>query len=604
MKEKRIHSLLWVLLTLVLVAAAFFGARAERSTLGFFLGDTDIRIEVYRAENGEQYVFLPAGVTPDQLRAAPNGPGRFRLDGRELTWGVRCEGLETGVTYRLESGWGEPAELQFLQGENAGTVFLSTASGSLDQIHGDKEYSEDMWIHVWDSAGVSCIREGVGTLKGRGNATWKYEKKPYSVTLSEPADILGMGQASQWVLLANATDQSNLHNYLALSLAAGSGLEWTPECRFVNLYANGEYQGLYLLTEKVETGPQRLDIPIGDDGFLGKIDFASRWNSLRNPFKTDAGRTVEIASPDALSGSQSRQIREMVNRMEQGILSGSLEGMDLDSWVRRYLVDEITGNIDADLASSYFYGKDGVVFAGPVWDYDRAFGNTPRNENPESFIAANREKARGIQSVYYGALTENPVFRARVAELYRTEFLPRLEAWTTGEILEIGKSIAGSAHMNDIRWAAMFAHLQEVDPSARNLTDYIRRRMEFLNSAWLDGVEYCTLQLELTPGSFYRNFAVKKGEVPDPGQIVQFLKDMDPETAVWTEGSSGQEVPLLEPMTENRILRLVQPSGERQTAAVIAPEEGDDGLRCSLLPLLLILGLGILIFREFRNRKI
>ena len=593
----------WIVLTAVLLVAAVFGARGEASTLGFTVEgeNSSVRIEIYRAEDGCQYVFLPAGVELNRVFAAPTGNGRFVLNGRELAQGVSCDGLETGIAYPLESDDGTQGNLQFLRAGQQATLFITTASGSLETIHSDKNQKEDMWLQLWDGAGICSIRSGVGTMKGRGNATWKYEKKPYSLALAEKTDLLGMGAAENWVLLANATDQSNLHNYLALQLAAGSGLQWTPECRFVNLYLNGEYQGLYLLAEKVEIGEERLDISSGD--FLGKVDFASRWKSLSQPFKTNAGRTVEITSPEGLGEDRKTQIQALVNRMEDGILSGSLEGMDLDSWVRRYLVDEIVGNIDADLASSYFYGKDDAVFAGPVWDYDRAFGNTPRNENPESFIAATGEKARGIRSVYYGALAENEVFQARVAELYRDEFLPRLQAWSQGEILAIAEEISASTRMNDIRWAAMFAHLQEVDPSAERVLDYVNRRAAFLSSAWLENVEYCNLQLELTSGSFYRNFAVKQGETPDLTQIGAFLKDMDLETARWTD-TAGNPASLTDPVTEDRILRLVQ-TGEQiavTPAAETEPGSGEPALPVILFGLLVI-GLFGMILRELRSRS-
>ena len=98
------------------------------------------------------------------------------------------------------------------------------------------------------------------TIKGRGNSTWFSNKRPYSLKLSAESDLLGMGQASKWVLLANSQDPTNLNNKLVMDLASRVSSQWAPECQWVDLYLNGQYNGLYLLTEKVESHSNRLSI--------------------------------------------------------------------------------------------------------------------------------------------------------------------------------------------------------------------------------------------------------------------------------------------------------------------------------------------------------
>lgn len=568
MKRFLQKNMLWLFLTLVLAAAALYGYASEETELRFLVESEAgvLHTGVYGPEGDCYYVFLPAYAQMDRVKVTLPRMTRVWLEDTLLVNGMDCGSFALDTPYRLRIGDGEPVTLRFLRSENLAAVAITTASGGLEKIHADKQYEEPASVTVVTPEGQQSLWDGNARLKGRGNATWKYEKKPYSLTLSDAQDLLGMGEATQWVLLSNATDQSNLHNYLALTLAQNSGLEWTPACRFADVYINGEYQGLYLLTEKVEIGPQRLNVDTETGDFLGKIDFASRWSTLRSPFKTNAGRTVEITGPKEPDRAQTAGIRELVNAAEAGILSGSLESIDLDSWARRYLVDEITGNIDADLASAYFYGKDGVLYAGPVWDYDRAFGNTPRNDNPASFIAKNLRKSETSLSDYYGALYESEVFRARIAELYWAEFLPQLEALAGGGIGKLVEEIAASSRMNDVRWAFMFAHLQETDPSPEALTAYVRARMEFLSRAWLEGKDYCTVQLELAPGGFYRNFAVEKGKSLDVEAVYTFLMkesafpaEANLRTAVWTDRETGEETALDAPVTSDRILQLKLP---------------------------------------------
>ena len=104
------------------------------------------------------------------------------------------------------------------------------------------------------------------------------------------------GAADKWILLANATDETNLHNKLVLDLAEQVGLGWVPEHIYTDVYLNGTYNGLYLLIEKPEVGSSRLNLD-SNNGFLCKVDLEDRWSKLDNPYKTGMGRTLEISSP-------------------------------------------------------------------------------------------------------------------------------------------------------------------------------------------------------------------------------------------------------------------------------------------------------------------
>lgn len=103
-------------------------------------------------------------------------------------------------------------------------------------------------------------------LKGRGNSTWGWNKKPYTVKLDKKAGLLGMPKHKRWVLLANAIDKSLIRNRLALEIAGRcNGLEWTPRNRFVEVVMNGKHRGTYLLTEQIKADADRVPIPSGND---------------------------------------------------------------------------------------------------------------------------------------------------------------------------------------------------------------------------------------------------------------------------------------------------------------------------------------------------
>lgn len=83
-------------------------------------------------------------------------------------------------------------------------------------------------------------------FKGRGNTTWKLDKRPYQFKLSSKAKVLGMDKAKTWLLIANRQDTSMMRNKAVYDLANAMG-EWAPDGRWVDVWIDGSYQGCYLL---------------------------------------------------------------------------------------------------------------------------------------------------------------------------------------------------------------------------------------------------------------------------------------------------------------------------------------------------------------------
>lgn len=98
-------------------------------------------------------------------------------------------------------------------------------------------------------------------MRGRGSSTWNMPKKPYRIKLNTKTEMLGMPAAKKWVLLANFADKTLLRNYLALEIGRRFEAAFTPRARFVEVILNGEFMGNYLLTDQVEVGATRVNIP-------------------------------------------------------------------------------------------------------------------------------------------------------------------------------------------------------------------------------------------------------------------------------------------------------------------------------------------------------
>ena len=549
-----------LLLGCLLLALALLGLRLEDSHFSAVEAEIthssgQVSLSLWKDGNGNYTLFLPSYCTLSDVRFRLNTSASVTLDGAPLSDGQSLDCLEIGRTFALKIG-PRTFSLQILQSANVSTLFLQTASGSMKAIHADKKYSEDVTVTLLtaegqlDHSGGSCI------IRGRGNSTWVYEKRPYLLNFSEVTDLLNMGGANKWVLLANATDESNLRNKLIYDLAAQTGLGWSPQCDYVDLYLNGEYAGLYLLAERVEVGSERLDIASDPESFLCKLDLTERFSSLENPLMTQLGRAVEISDPENISDTRTAAIAQQVQTLENAILSGNITGvLDLDSWVRRLLIDEITENLDGDRASSYFYYYNGLFYAGPVWDYDHIWGTRDTNLNPRALLAETHLKAPDKTTPYNNALYENPLFYARLTELYETELLPLMRQLADCGIVSLGERISAASAMNSIRWRQMFDHWQWNKTDAAGLADFLDQRLEFLNDVWLNGTKYYTVQVDTGGELNYQNFVVRPGERFT--QLSQ-VKVAGIENPQWVDSITGEIFSEDQIITRETQLNLVQ----------------------------------------------
>ena len=167
--------------------------------------------------------------------------------------------------YRLKlSAGGWMKEYTFYHDDTLSTVFVSTSLGlsQIDKSKSTRDKGARITILDSDGAAEYCdlAADTKSEIKGRGNATFTYLKKPYQIKLSAKTDLFGMGASKTWILLANYTDQSALHNALAFELSEALDVPYSIEYRYVNLYIDGEYRGLYMICEKVQVDDERVDI--------------------------------------------------------------------------------------------------------------------------------------------------------------------------------------------------------------------------------------------------------------------------------------------------------------------------------------------------------
>ena len=107
--------------------------------------------------------------------------------------------------------------------------------------------------------------DGNITIERRGNSSQWNDKTPYRFeTVDEQGEnnnveLLGMPQENDWVLYAPWQDKTMIRNVLIYKLSNQLG-RYASRTRFVELFLNNEYKGVYVLMEKIKRDNERISI--------------------------------------------------------------------------------------------------------------------------------------------------------------------------------------------------------------------------------------------------------------------------------------------------------------------------------------------------------
>jgi hypothetical protein len=439
---------------------------------------------------------------------------------------MTCEIFETDVAYQLteERFWRGTTEysIMFVRSANIATMYIDTESGDMDYIHSKKGNEEKGTVRVYREDGILDFAGNAKSVNGRGNTTWSgFKKKPYSLHLTEEANLLYMGNGTKWILLANAVDHTYMRNKIVYEFADAVGMAFTPDSRMVDLYLNGEYAGVYLLCERLDVHPNRVDLST-EGSYLVSLEIGSRLASTGDPyFVTDAKQALRVhytaAGIDVETLQRQWQSVENAILAEDGIdpVSGKnwQDLIDLDSWARKYLIDELFGNMDACYASQYFYqngeNADGKIYAGPVWDYDLSMGRLWQMKNPQTMYGNRLQVKNGVDAPWFHALCQKEEFFSRVVALYEAEFRPLLQESISDEVDKYTKLLVAAQRMDKLRWKLTeeYIRVEETD-----LHDYLMERVDFLNDIWLEKSGYCVICVDSRTGVNFAYQALKPGE--------------------------------------------------------------------------------------------
>ncbi len=385
---------------------------------------------------------------------------------------------------------GEEKPLRIRQSENQASLYVISADPEnrghayVDGLADPKgDPITDAALLMLDETGEVVYDNALRELRGRGNTTWQWGiKKPYQIKLEKKTDLLQSGNEDNkdrtWLLMAESFDATLVHNMLTLHLGQEMGLEGTVEFRPVDLYYDGDYCGFYLLSEKVNVKPGRLNILEMDDLIeqqypqvaeeslhpvveeetdIGKIRYVSGVETAfgqdgaylieldsyggfaeESMFETANENMYEIRSPEYAGRADVVYVQQLTNDLMLTVANGGVhptdgrqleELIDSDSLARYLLIQQFAKTADFGYTSTYLYLPEGSAQfkAGPLWDFDIAYAirdNRPYEVGIDGYVAGDR---------WVYAAMDVPVVQTAMRQIWQTELEPLIQNVVLGD---------------------------------------------------------------------------------------------------------------------------------------------------------------------------
>lgn len=392
-----------------------------------------------------------------------------------------------------------------------GIVYAVNPSGTLPVLYITTENntpvtSKDTYLNATyyldakDIAGYENIGSATAPLtmeiKGRGNYSWtEFNKKPYRLKLADKQPLLGMVKSKHFNLLAHADDAKDKKGYMrnaaGFELSKMLGIAWTPDARPLEVVMNGDYIGLYFLTEHIRVDQDRVNIVEQEDeetdaqkitgGWLVEID-----NYDEDPHVTikEGGKTtmwVTYKSPEVLSSEQETYLTQQIQLLDNLIYGDKnsdelWQHLDMDALARFYIVQEITDNYESFHGSCYLYKDMGDTEKwkfGPVWDFGSAF---------------NRDKSQYLfqDDVWHNhwipEICKFPAFMQHVKTVWKDFYansFNNIFTFTADQLTLLKTAAAVDAQ----RWPD-YSGNADLNKRIAQINDRLRKNAEWLNEQW------------------------------------------------------------------------------------------------------------------------
>lgn len=440
-KNKKIVSILVMLILLISLLVIFIKQDEENRIIRSNISEFKA-FNVMSDINGEPITFVPYGI---EILGKTEG-----LNIREVDTGNPTLIIEVDNNNSLGKGDKEPATLNMVNG--SGERYTGLYSGAIE-------------------------------IEGINKPIMIGDKISYEIKLPIETELLGMDPEKDWVLMSMENDETFLRNYLAYDMSRMLGMAFTPDTKYVEVFLNGDYRGTFLLAEKIEIAPNRLniekltpDIISGEGitgGYLMQIDLSTK---KKDKMSAPTGKNFYFLASNSniLPGSGERSqievrqskdllqvhfdyITNYMKNAEEALFSpnfkdadgGFRDYFDEQSFIDWYTIEEIFKNPDVTyLTGPYFYKERWTnIKMGPVSYYDFGAGNSYyKDANPtEGWYVRN--------TAWYSRMFEDKNFANRFVAQWKSINKDDALLERMNEILDSGaERLKVSARFNSIRW--------------------------------------------------------------------------------------------------------------------------------------------------------
>ncbi len=469
---------------------------------------------------------VPSGVNLTRLVADFGAVGTATAGGITLQSGKTVFDLSKPVTISVKgTGGAERTYTLAVQALNTGLPSVAVTTKGMAAIESKQTYVQtEFYVGGGDKSvcwyGGVTPQKVTGQIKGRGNTSWEHPKKNYTLELDKEFAVFDMHKSRHWVLNGNYEDQSLMRNTIAAQVSEAVGCAYTMQVRPVDLWLNGQYWGTYDVIEKIEIEKERVNIARfaankapNQVGYLLEFDrhvtepqhydqskVVRRGEAYYNTkadelyFEARPGSnywiTVKDPNPDEMKDTHIAYIMDVVGKAYDAVKTRDYNQMnkymDVESFVKWFVVEEFMNNVDAAMHSSVYMTLDagGKLRLGPVWDFDRSSGNC-------SYMPANMATLYEKQTGWFPDIFGNATARS----MLKKEWTAFSGKWSSidAKMTSMTNMLEKSQEFNFEKWdtfgeklydympdevTSAFSHQAQVDVLRRHL----RNRQSFLGS--------------------------------------------------------------------------------------------------------------------------
>ena len=521
-------------------------------TAGFVVKDnpesTASGIDAYYDDDGNRHydVYLPwdeetdlklvcdedVTVTIDN-KAYHNGdhisvPSLEYIDGEIDAAGL---GRESGQ-FRFIGAYGIPSVYLLGSGESDTKQFITEEKGNV--ING--------YCMVLNEDGVQDFM-GSCTVNVHGNTSWDYDKRSYQFNLNYSQEILGMSAQRKWILDSEFDDVGLIKDTVMYRLSKDIGDDYTPDFRFVNVFFDGQYEGLYLFVQKISIEGGTLNNLRDLESINNKLFNRSIDRNISGGYLVELlgllgmqevdeslhletpNRWMRVKSPNNITQDQHDYLEGLVNEAEEALYlpDGQTTSsdkiwsdyFDKESWIRQYVLQEISANTDTDNCSQFFYVKENerVLYGGPAWDFDRSLQHFLSNERLNYIVRSLHNNAvedtakNDLGILWLRELDMHQDFHDDMKKFYFEIAEPCMRSILDEDVPVWRNLIADSVKADGIKWHYGYEEYQDlIDKNISGFSD----RLGYLHDYYEHEKDYCLVTF-LIPMRLRLIIPVKKG---------------------------------------------------------------------------------------------